>query len=124
FGRERARELSRRCRRQTEQPRHAFASEDYVAAIGTAHHIKVGLIANGFGVAHLKLLATCELDQECTKWTTSPERPVRGGELILAHPAPSIFGKRMDRTDLNSKSTKPPSGPMKPAPPPLIASLG
>jgi hypothetical protein len=64
------------------------------------------------------MLASYELDPESTKRTTSSECPVRGVQLLLAHPTASLFRRRMDRTDLNSKSTKKPSGSMKPAPPP------
>src|SRR5205823_1819724 len=106
------------------QSRHTLGREDHVAAIGAPHEVKGILATNGLGVADQKLVAAGEFNQECAKGTTSAECPARNVELVPRHATASVPSTRIVRTPLNSKSIKPPSGPMNPAPPPLIARRG
>src|SRR5258708_695696 len=75
--------LFRSRRRHIEQSTHAVGGENHVAAIWAAHQVKIGLVANSFGMADQKLLAARELDQECAESTTPTEAPAGGVPLVL-----------------------------------------
>src|SRR5881409_254129 len=77
-----------RCSRHVEHSRHGFGREDLVTAVGTAAHVEMLFVANGFGMADQKLGSARELDHEGAKRPALAERAESASNWIRVMKAP------------------------------------